>query len=111
MEVNWKSIGGQLEVNLEVDWKSIGSQLQVNWKSIGRQLEVNWKSIGGQLDVNLEVNWRSIIWKSMTARMCGITDVFLKNFGLLMHFDALSNGIVDFSLVLIMFAARRKSIM
>ena len=36
---------------------------------------------------------------------------FLKNFGLLMHVDALSNGIVDFSLVFMVFAARRKSIM
>ena len=36
---------------------------------------------------------------------------FLKNFGLLMHVDALSYRIVDFSLVFILFAARRKTIM
>ena len=36
---------------------------------------------------------------------------FLKNFGLLMHVDALSYRIVDFSLVFIVFAARRKTIM
>ena len=39
---------------MEVNWKSIGGQLEVNWKSIGSQLEVNWKSIGGQLEVNIQ---------------------------------------------------------
>ena len=106
MEVNWKSIGDQLEVN----WKSIGRQLEVNWRSIGcqlganwDQLEVNWRSIGYQLEVNnMEINDCKNVWD-----YCG----FLKNFGLLMHFDALINGILDFSLVLIMFAARPESIM
>ena len=36
---------------------------------------------------------------------------FFMNFGWVMRFDALSNGIADFSLVFIMLAARRKSIM
>jgi len=59
--------------------------------------------IGGQLEVNnMEISDCKNVWN-----YCG----FLKNFGLLMHFDALSNGIVDFSLVFMVFAARRKSIM
>ena len=67
-------------------------------------MDVNWKSIGGQLEVNnMEINDCKNVWN-----YCGL----LKNFWLLMHFDALSNGIVDFSLVFfIVFAARRKSIM
>ena len=77
--------------------------MEVNWKSIGSQLDVDWRSIGSQLEVNnMEISDCKNVWN-----YCG----FLNNFWLLMHFDALSNGIVDFSLVLIVFAARRKSIM
>ena len=49
--------------------------------------------------------------KSTIAKIYEITLFFLTNFGLLMHVDALSYRIVDFSLVFIMFAARRKTIM
>ena len=50
----------------------------------------------------MEINDCKNVWN-----YCG----FLKNFWLLIHFDALSNGIVDLSLVFVLFAARRKSIM
>ena len=53
--MNWRSIGGQLEVNR----RSIGGQLEVNWKSIGGQLEVNRGSIGGQLEVNWTITFSS----------------------------------------------------
>ena len=92
----WRLVGRPLEMQFEAR-KTI-------WTPPERWLRAARGASGGSAPKvnNMEISHCKNIWNH-----CGI----LKIFRLLMHFDALSLGIVDFSLVFRAFAARRKSIM
>ena len=92
----WRLVGRQVEMQFETQ-KTIWMPPE-GWLRAARGAS----GASAPMENKLEIKRRKNIYNYY-----GI----LRNSGLLMHFDALSIGIVDFPFVFIAFAARRKSIM